>query len=274
MVKIKTDSVVSPATDIRTPAIGRIPIRNLSPQQPENRWAAKSFVGEVVPFRATVFREGHDLIGVQLLLTDPTGVEQVHRMVPMGAGTDGWTADAQLTSAGTWTWRIRAFTDDWHTWQHNAELKIPAGVDVDLMFTMADQLLARAGSKKIFTNARQSLKNSTLSPEGRLAAVTDPAIVTAIDAKPLTSLDTLSDVLSLRVERARAAVGSWYEFFPRSEGAKKAKDGSWVSGTFRTAVKRLPGVAAMGFDVLYLPPIHPIGVTNRKGPNNTLDASP
>ena len=266
--------MVSPATDIRTPAIGRIPIRNLSPQQPENRWAAKSFVGEVVPFTATVFREGHDLIGVQLLLTDPTGVEQVHRMAPMAAGTDGWTVDAQLTSPGTWTWRIRAFTDDWQTWQHNAELKIPAGVDVDLMFTMADRLLARAGSKKIFTSARQSLKNSTLSPEGRLAAVTDPAIVTAIDAKPLTSLDTVSDVLSLRVERSRAAVGSWYEFFPRSEGAKKAKDGSWVSGTFRTAAKRLPGVAAMGFDVLYLPPIHPIGVTNRKGPNNTLDAGP
>ena len=157
MAKPNADKVASLATDIPTPAIGRIPIRNLSPQQPENRWPAKSFVDEVVPFRATVFREGHDLIGVQLLLTDPSGVEQVHRMVPTAPGTDGWTADAQLTIPGTWTWRVRAFTDDWHTWQHNAELKIPAGVDVDLMFTMADQLLDRAGSRKIFTNARQAL---------------------------------------------------------------------------------------------------------------------
>jgi starch synthase (maltosyl-transferring) len=69
-------------------------------------------------------------------------------------------------------------------------------------------------------------------------------------------------------------VGSWYEFFPRSEGAKREKDGTWVSGTFRTAAKRLPAVAAMGFDVLYLPPIHPIGTSFRKGPNNTLTAGP
>ena len=259
---------------IPTPAIGRIPIRHLSPQQPENRWVAKSFVGEVVPFEATVFREGHDLIGVQLVLADPSGVEQVHRMRPMGPGTDRWTTDAQLTSAGTWTWRIRAFTDDWLTWQHNAELKIPAGVDVELMFTIAAQLLARAGSRKVFAVARKTLGNSTLSPEGTLAALTDPAIVTAMYSSPLASLETFSETMSLRVERSRAAVGSWYEFFPRSEGAKRAKDGSWVSGTFRTAAKRLPGVAAMGFDVLYLPPIHPIGVTNRKGPNNTLDAGP
>jgi starch synthase (maltosyl-transferring) len=69
-------------------------------------------------------------------------------------------------------------------------------------------------------------------------------------------------------------VGSWYEFFPRSEGARRLKDGTWKSGTFRTAMKRLDGVAAMGFDVVYLPPIHPIGVTNRKGRNNTLDPGP
>ena len=274
MAKAKIDRVASSATDIRTPAIGRIPIRTLSPQQPENRWTAKSFVGEVVPFRATVFREGHDLIGVQLLLTDPAGVQQVHRMEPVGAGTDAWTVDAQLQLPGLWTWRIRAFTDDWHTWQHNAQLKIPAGVDVELMFTMADQLLARAGSREIFITAREALKASMLSPEGRLAAVTDPAIVAAMDSTPLASLETFSEILELRVERARAAVGSWYEFFPRSEGATRAKNGSWVSGTFRTAAKRLPGVAAMGFDVLYLPPIHPIGVTNRKGPNNSLDAGP
>ncbi len=72
----------------------------------------------------------------------------------------------------------------------------------------------------------------------------------------------------------RAGRGAWYEFFPRSEGAMKHADGSWQSGTFRTAAQRLPAIAAMGFDVVYIPPIHPIGRTNRKGPNNTLTAGP
>ena len=86
------------------------------------------------------------------------------------------------------------------------------------------------------------------------------------------SLVTVSSALALHVERERAGVGAWYEFFPRSEGAKRAHDGTWTSGTFRSAARRLPAVAAMGFDVLYLPPIHPIGVAFRKGKNNTLDA--
>jgi starch synthase (maltosyl-transferring) len=85
---------------------------------------------------------------------------------------------------------------------------------------------------------------------------------------------TESESLDLIVQRRRAAVGNWYEFFPRSEGAVRHPDGSWTSGTFRTAAKRLPAVAAMGFDVLYLPPIHPIGTTFRKGPNNSTVAAP
>jgi starch synthase (maltosyl-transferring) len=106
----------------------------------------------------------------------------------------------------------------------------------------------------------------------RLALALDPKLTTAIEAKPLASLTTHSETLTIRVERERAGVGSWYEFFPRSEGAVKAKDGTWTSGTFRTAAKRLQGVADMGFDVLYLPPIHPIGTVHRKGPNNSVTA--
>src|SRR4029079_10911344 len=101
----------------------------------------------------------------------------------------------------------------------------------------------------------------------------DPKLSAAIEARPLASLTTESETLTLRVERERAGVGSWYEFFPRSEGAKLGKDGTWTSGTFRTAAKRIPAVAEMGFDVLYLPPIHPIGHAYRKGRNNVLDAA-
>ncbi len=255
-------------------AIGRIPIRHLSPQQPENRWVAKSFVGEVVPFQATVFREGHDQLGVELLLSGPDGVERSYPMRLVAAGTDRWLAQVQLETEGVWSWRIRAYSDDWRTWLHNAQLKVPAGVDVELMFTIGEQLLDRAGPDKLTAKASAVLRDRSLPAMARLAAAADPAIAAVFQRRPLASMETFSAPLLLRVERTRAAVGSWYEFFPRSEGAKRDKNGAWTSGTFRTATRRLPEVAAMGFDVVYLPPIHPIGRSNRKGPNNLLDAGP
>ncbi|CAN5341334.1 alpha-1,4-glucan--maltose-1-phosphate maltosyltransferase [soil metagenome] len=256
------------------PKLGRIPIRGLAPQQREALWPAKAFRGEVVPFQATVFREGHDLIGVRLVLTDPEGRKFTYRMREVGVGLDRWQAEALLPIAGEWTWQVRAFTDDWATWLHNAELKIPAGVDVELMITMGLALLKRAGSRKVVLDAIEVFTDAATAPTAKLAAALDPALTAAIEAKPLASLVTESAPLVLRVERERAGVGSWYEFFPRSEGAKLGKDGSWTSGTFRTAAKRLQAVRDMGFDVLYLPPIHPIGMSGRKGPNNTLVTKP
>ncbi len=256
------------------PKVGRIPIRDLAPQQPERLWPAKAYRGEVIPFQATVFREGHDQLGVRLLLTDPTGHEEVHRMRPIAPGTDRWQADVVVPVAGHWSWRVRAYRDDWATWLHNAELKIPAGVDVEVMVALGLELLARAGSRAAIRAAADLFADPHVSAAGKLAAALDPRLTAAIEARPLASLETESSVVPLRVERERAGVGSWYEFFPRSEGAKRAKDGTWTSGTFRTAAKRLQGVADMGFDVVYLPPIHPIGVTGRKGPNNSLVTKP
>lgn len=253
--------------------LGRIPIRELRPRQAENLWAANAYVGEVVPFEATVFREGHDLLYVALQLTDPSGMPTTHLMRQTAAGTDRWRAEVQLPASGVWHWRVGAATDDWATWLHTAEVKIGAGQDVEVVFAMGVELLTR-GRGKIFADAARALADTGLTPAARLKVATDPRLAKAIAAAPLLSLVTESEEQVLRVERARAAVGSWYEFFPRSEGAKRKKDGSWTSGTFRTAAKRLPGVAAMGFDVLYLPPIHPIGVAYRKGPNNTPEAGP
>jgi starch synthase (maltosyl-transferring) len=256
------------------PRIGRIPIRFLSPQQPEGRWPAKAFAGEVVPFSATAFREGHDALGVDLIVVDPDGGTTTHRMHEGPPGLDIWQKDVQLTSPGTWLYRVQAWSDDWASWLHNAEIKIPAGIDVELMFREGVVLLGRAGSAKIVKDAVRAFKDQTMTTAARLRAAADPRLVAIIDATPIASLTTLSDQLAVRVERARAGVGSWYEFFPRSEGARKREDGSWVSGTFRTAAQRLPAVAQMGFDVVYLPPIHPIGTSFRKGPNNTLNPGP
>jgi starch synthase (maltosyl-transferring) len=264
-----------------THRIGRIPIRHLSPQQPENRWPSKAFAGEVVPFAATVFREGHDILGAEVVLTAPDGTVERHPLEQRVAGTDRWQTEVPLEQTGTWRWHVEAWADDWATWLHAATVKIAAGVDVELMLLEGAQLLERAAihaagdpAASVLTDARTAMSTTTLTPAARLAVATDARVVAAVGRHPLQSLRTASEWLALHVERTRAAVGSWYEFFPRSEGAKRRKDGSWQSGTFATATKRLPAVASMGFDVLYLPPIHPIGRLNRKGPNNTLTPGP
>jgi len=246
----------------------------------EGLWAATAFSGEVIPFRATAFREGHDKIGVDLILLDPAGQQTEHHMHPLTAGTDRWEVEVQLDQTGLWRYRVQAYADEYATWHHNAEVKVPAGIDVELMLRMGHDLLVTASKdKRRSTAERRHLSEAakvvadTKRPvEERFAAAVDERIQQVLTERPVVSLPTLSATRAIQVERTRAGVGSWYEFFPRSEGAKQLPDGSWKSGTFRTAAKRLPEVAAMGFDVVYLPPIHPIGRTFRKGPNNTLDA--
>ncbi|RXZ48512.1 maltotransferase domain-containing protein [Agromyces binzhouensis] len=261
---------------------GRIPVTRLTPSLPDPRWNPKAFSGEVVPFRATVFREGHDLVGAMLVLTSPSGVETRHRMSPLAPGTDGWEARARLDELGTWHWHVTGFGDEVGTWVHDAELKIDAGVDVELMYEIGARLAERAAKeaerpaavRKRLRAYAAMLRDADADASARRALLEDP-LLEEFRSRPLARFATDSEEHEILVERRRAGVGSWYEFFPRSEGARQLKkDGSWKSGTFRTAQRRLDGVAAMGFDVVYLPPIHPIGFAFRKGPNNTLTPGP
>ncbi|MCR8670904.1 alpha-1,4-glucan--maltose-1-phosphate maltosyltransferase [Agrococcus sp. HG114] len=259
---------------------GRIPVLDLYPQQPGGRFPAKAVVGDVIPFRAVAFREGHDRIGVTLVLRSPAGIERRVPMEPLHDGFDRWLARAQVDEQGMWRWHVEAWADEWATWHHNAEIKIPAGMDVELMAVMGSQLLARAAraatgpDATLLAGAATALKDSRAPILQRWASVNDPDVLGALDRHRPRSLVTASDPVALRVERTRAAVGAWYELFPRSEGAERLPDGSWRSGTFATAAERLPAVKAMGFDVVYLPPVHPIGEVNRKGRNNTLTPQP
>ena len=197
-------------------------------------------------------------------------------------GTDRFETLVQLGAQGRWEYRVRAYADDWASFEHNAAIKIPAGIDVELMFTIGAQLLASAGTdtgrplaeRRLIQASARTLADTALPLEARLAEISNEKLNAALTARPIASLESTSEPRTVVVERARAGVGSWYEFFPRSEGARRLANGTWKSGTFRTAAKRLPEVAAMGFDVVYLPPIHPIGRAFRKGPNNTLDAGP
>ena len=267
---------------------GRIPVTGITPALPDGRLRPKAYVGEVVPFRATVFREGHDQVGAMLVLTSPSGEQRRERMSPLAPGTDRWESSVRLDEQGVWHWHVTGFDDEIATWRHDAALKVDAGVDVELMFEIGARLLDRAIAEKHRpAGVRKRLTRVAAGLRGELAstgsaseaahtrrALIDDAVFAEFDVRPLARLTTDSPEHEILVERARAGVGSWYEFFPRSEGARKLKDGTWKSGTFRSAAKRLDGVAAMGFDVAYLPPIHPIGATNRKGPNNTLDPGP
>lgn len=262
--------------------MGRIALALPGPTTPGGRYRPKAFAGEVVPFRTTAFREGHDRIGVHVRLFSPGGDESLHRLSPLNDGFDRWTTLVSPLEEGVWTFRFEAFADDFATWEHAADLKIEAGVDAALMREMGARLFLRAVAEKSrpiaqrrqLTDAAARLRDEATTNEAALEIVRHPSIAEFFAARPLTSLVTIGETHELLVERERAGVGAWYEFFPRSEGARRLKDGSIKSGTFRTAAKRLPAVAAMGFDVLYLPPIHPIGRLNRKGRNNTLDPQP
>jgi starch synthase (maltosyl-transferring) len=260
------------------PASGRIPLSLTTPRQPGDLFPPKAWSGEVVPFRATIFKDGHDELGAELVLVEPSGDSTRHRMRLAGEGTDTWETLVELGAPGDWTFSIRAWTDDWLTWLHAARIKVPAGVDVQLTLATGAVLLHRAANElpgdSTIVGAFSVLSDTALAPAERLAAADDEALATVLDAHPLASAVTTGGEHRLRVERARAGVGSWYEFFPRSEGARRRKDGTWMSGTFTTASRRLAGVAAMGFDVVYLPPIHPIGTSFRKGPDNSLVAGP
>jgi len=270
-------------TDAFTGVLGRIPLLEPSPEVDGGLFPAKAFAGEVVPFEITAFREGHDLIGVDLLLRSPTGEETAHRMHPLGLERpDRWGTLALLEAEGEWRFRMQAWADEWATWKAVADKKIPVGVDVSVIFQEGAIIAERGAAdsrrpkaeRRVLSDLAGMLREEAAPPEARMAAASEPRVAQIMTERPVVSLQTLSHTRRIVVERTRAGVGAWYEFFPRSIGAKRRADGSWESGTFRTAALRLPEVAAMGFDVVYLPPIHPIGSSYRKGPNNALTAGP
>ncbi|HET7357221.1 MAG TPA: alpha-1,4-glucan--maltose-1-phosphate maltosyltransferase [Nocardioidaceae bacterium] len=262
--------------------VGRIPVTDVTPVVGCGRYPAKAAVGEPFEVTALVFREGHDALNADVVLTDPDGVDQTAvRMRKDPQEPDLWRATVSGDRPGGWTFRVEGWSDPVATWRHNAEIKIPAEIDVELMFTegalllerLASALPRRGNEQRIVRDALTGIRDGSRPPAARYAAAVSPAVDEVLARHPLRDLVTAEGPFPVQVDRSRALFGSWYEMFPRSEGAHlDATTGRVVSGTFATAAKRLDAVAAMGFDVVYLPPIHPIGRVNRKGPNNTLVA--
>jgi starch synthase (maltosyl-transferring) len=269
--------------------VGRIPVIDVMPLVDNGRLPAKATVGEPFPVSATVFREGHDLLGAEVVLIAPDGTRRPPvRLRPLPA-VDRHTVDryrAWVTPdlPGPWSFEIHAWSDPIATWQHDAGIKIRADVDVELMFAEGRLLFERvlAALAPTETEAADILRGAITAAtdakrpvQARLAQLESPELSLVLQAHPLREMVTVDGPHPAYADRPRALFSSWYELFPRSEGAfRNPKTGKVVSGNFATAAKRLEAVAAMGFDVVYLPPIHPIGEVNRKGPNNTLTPAP
>ncbi|MBW5482516.1 alpha-1,4-glucan--maltose-1-phosphate maltosyltransferase [Streptomyces bambusae] len=260
--------------------IGRIPVLDVRPAVDCGVRPAKAVVDEVFEVSATVFREGHEAVAAHVVLRDPSG--RTRPGVPMrelAPGTDRWGARVSADAEGRWTYTVEAWSDPVASWRAAAQIKVPAGIDAELVLLEGALLLERAAARIPKKDGRADvlaaaavMRDEEQPAEERLAASLAAPVDAALARKPLRELVSASKPLALRVERKRALFGSWYELFPRSEGAIVEEGRPPVSGTFRTAAERLPAVAAMGFDVVYLPPVHPIGTTYRKGPNNTLSA--
>ncbi|WP_433532387.1 maltotransferase domain-containing protein [Micromonospora sp. CA-263727] len=262
---------------------GRFPIEDVSPVVSCGRYPAKAVVGELVPVSALAYREGHDALGCNVVWLGPDGrARPFTRMDPGEPGRDRWHATIVPDAVGEWMFTVEAFHDPYLTWHSAVTKKTAAGQDaVELANDLAEGVRVLRAAAGLVPAAEQARVGEAIvalgDPTLPLARRAEPALGLAglLWAHPVRELVTTGETYRIWVDRERALFSAWYEFFPRSEGAVPATaDEPARSGTFGTATERLPGVAAMGFDVLYLPPIHPIGRVNRKGPNNTLVAGP
>ena len=304
--------------------IGRIPILDVQPVLDCGRRPAKAVAGETFEVSATVFREGHEMLGAGVVLRPPGGGRQpLVGMAEVAPGTDRYAAPVTVDREGKWQFHVEAWGDPIAHWRHDAGIKVPRGLDVGLMMAEGALLFERAarsirpngpnGPSRAAARATASpgqpgppapqgarwadsaraaqaaraarsalmaladrLRDPAIPPWDRLAAAEDEEILAILAAYPLRELVTQSPAYPLVVHRQRALYGAWYEFFPRSEGVQIDPMGRRepIGGTLRSAACRLEQIAAMGFDVVYLPPVHPIGTTARKGRNNALVAGP
>ncbi|MDY7104186.1 MAG: alpha-1,4-glucan--maltose-1-phosphate maltosyltransferase [Actinomycetota bacterium] len=244
--------------------LGHIIIDDVRPRTPDG-YPPKVVDGERIRVSADLIKDGHDELGAvvrlrrgpQLIASAP-----LHEVV-----NDLWEGELEVSGLGAHELEIVAWTDRFATWRHHIEVKAAAGQDVLVELEVGARFLEElvgdvspAGQARV-RDAIETMRNETCSLDVRLNAALDDAVVELI-APVVPDWDRTSRTVPLWIDRPLGGFSAWYELFPRSEGG------------FAGAVKRLDAIADMGFDIVYLPPIHPIGRSFRKGPNNTLDAGP
>ena len=262
----------------------RLGIDEVQPLVACGRFPSKSVVGEVLPVAATIWREGHDALAASLYVRRPGGRASRTTMVP-GTEPDSFHALLATDTPGMWSFRVEAWSDPYATWADGIVKKMDAGQDADVLgneFEVGARVLERAADQAraagdaqragLLSSAVQSLRG-TGDARARTAAALSADVRAALAADPVRELVTHGQTHRVWVDRREAQFSSWYEFFPRSTGGWDA-EGRPVHGTFRTSRTMVDHAADMGFDVVYLPPIHPVGEINRKGRNNTLTPGP
>ncbi len=255
----------------------RVIIEKVKPEIDGGKFAAKRVQGDIADIRATVFSDGHDRISAEVLFRKSSDKNwQISPMVHKG--NDHWEGFFPVMETGWYTFTIRAWINRFETWYNDILKKYNAGVGFESDLMSGAQLIEHhIKSKKISGNDLAALEEITAeltadnkALEDRMIAVKSGELAKILRNYPLREFAVQYDKeLNIICERKKAAFSSWYEFFPRSiwEPGKE-------KGTLKTCIDRLPYVAGMGFDVLYLPPIHPIGNTKRKGRNNNAETQP
>ena len=294
----------APSIEANEPGqFGRINVMDITPAEERGIFPARVELGEPFEMTAQVFIEGRTKVGATAIVRNPRGKETMRRaMTCVNPGLDRWTVmvkcgehsdlkpwedgyAAVKRQLGEWTVTIEGWEDASVSWLHDARIKVRVMDDVDNALNSGAELLARwaetpdtgltARDRKTLEKAAETMADQTLSAEDRLAAGDNPTIAALHETHPLRDGISPSQPQRFKVERPKSSFAAWYQFFPRSEGATiDPNTGKIIQGTLKTSMAGLERAAAEGFDIVYLPPVFPIGVTNRKGRNNTLVAGP
>lgn len=294
----------APSIEANEPGqFGRINVMDITPAEERGIFPARVELGEPFEMTAQVFIEGRTKVGATAIVRNPRGKETMRRaMTCVNPGLDRWTVmvkcgehsdlkpwedgyAAVKRQLGEWTVTIESWEDAYVSWLHDARIKVRVMDDVDNALNSGAELLARwaetpdtgltARDRKTLEKAAETMADQTLSAEDRLAAGDNPTIAALHETHPLRDGISPSQPQRFKVERPKSSFAAWYQFFPRSEGATiDPNTGKIIQGTLKTSMAGLERAAAEGFDIVYLPPVFPIGVTNRKGRNNTLVAGP
>jgi starch synthase (maltosyl-transferring) len=261
-------SPIPETKEVPTPDRRRVVIENVQPEVDGGRFAVKRTVGDAVRVEADVFADGHDELAVWLYwrTQDDEGWQRTEMTL---LGNDRWRGEFRIREQRDHFYRLEAWVDRFATWRRDLEKRYEAGQDVALELVVGAEMIREAAAHAPTTDAKRMLqKADALEKEWPTGARAEAAFEAEVDAlmdryaprEPVTEYDRGQRIT---VDRERARFSAWYELFPRSTSPVPGKP-----GTFRTTIDRLPYVEKMGFDVLYLPPIHPIGTTHRKGKNN------
>lgn len=252
----------------------RVVIEGISPEVDGGRFAAKRAVGDLVHVEADVFTDGHDAIAASVL-AHREGAEGWTEIPMRPLVNDRWTASFGVGELGRYTFKIQGWVDHFETWRRDLLKRIQAETDALVDYLIGADLIAEAaqratGPDAVWLRDRATLLRSGKDPVALRTHATDPLLHELALRYPDKRFATESDhELAVVVDPVRARFSSWYELFPRSAAEEAGRH-----GTFTDCEKRLPYIAEMGFNVVYFPPIHPIGLTFRKGRNNVPEAQP